>query len=201
MNLKDLQNIDAGQIVHFLRSRLDIAAVVALIGISLLSVAGIFSYTRGITSKLRQQIETDRRLISVAEEQKRLLSEINRFKEDFPKHLDSNALIDRLSSLALEHRIQITSLSPSETKADELQSTATIQITIASTNYENIISFTKSIESLSYSITITKWDGSLSTQSGRTRQPRRITGAAEAEDEPAISVQMTINSIMLKNNV
>jgi Tfp pilus assembly protein PilO len=201
MNIKDLQNIDAAEIVHFLRSRLDIAVVVILAGISFISVTGIFSYTRAVTAKLRQQIEADRRLVSVAEEQKRLISEINRFKEDFPEHLDSNALIDRLSSLAIEHRVQITSLSPAETRADELQSTSTIQITINATDYENIISFTKSIESLSYSITIHKWDGSLSAQGGRSRQSRRITGAAEADDEPVISVQMTINSIMLRSNV
>lgn len=203
IDIKNLQSITADDIIAFIKSRLDIGIITGLIAVTLMSIIGLFGYSKTKSISLTNQIKSERELLPAAEQQKKLLSEIQEFKEKFPKHLGTNSLIDQLSSLALLHGVQINALSPSETKEDEFKSITTIQITIASEDYDNIISFTKSIESLPHSITITKWGGTLLTSAQtptNRRQSSRGGFLIDQEITDLISVKMTINSTLLKDH-
>lgn len=203
IDIKNLQRITADDIIAFIKSRLDIGIITGLIAVTAMSIIGLFGYSKTKSISLDSQIKSENELLPVAEQQKTLLSEIQKFKESFPNHLGTNTLIDQISSLALLHGVQINALSPSETKEDEFKSITTIQITIAGEDYDNIISFTKSIESLPHSITITQWWGSLlsspQTNTNR-RQSSRGGFLINEKTDDVISVKMTINSTLLKDH-
>lgn len=197
IDIKTLQQIQVNDIIAFMRSNLDIAIIVSIIGLTLATVLGLYGYSTSKNISLNNQVQTAQELVPVAEKQKELLEEFNTFIKNFPDSIGTNALMEKISGLALDHDIQIKSISPGLTDENTIRSITEMTLTIVSDSYDDIISFTKSIESLPYSITITSWKGYQTNQSNSSRRTRSVNGQTEP-DTILINIDMRIQSIQLK---
>ena len=107
----------------------------------------------------------------------------------FPKVIEKEKLIDKLSEYARDNNIQVSSFSPINETEAEFAKTQTIKINVSSESYKDLVMFIKSIETAPFSIRVDHWVGQLSS-SFQNDPGDKPSNAVEAEVE--------ISSVKLK---
>ena len=164
LNIKDLQNIDVGEVKKFLFSRLDVSICI-LIGV-LSAAISIFIMVKKINdiSSVRAEIQLKHQILAASKEQMQIKEELTKFKTGFPEKLDEESMIQAILKAASQHLAKISSFSPAQEESDQYKKTTRINLTVNTDNFDDMILFIKSIESLPYSIKIDFWSGSQPSQ-------------------------------------
>ena len=159
IDMKDLKSVDVGQIKAVLFGRLEIVISLALIAATIAGIVVLSGNRKQETGQLNYRITQLKEKVTIVQEQKNIQKSYDDFFSTFPKAIETDQLIDNLSSLAASHHIQIQSFSPAEEISGEYWSTTSMSINVSSSNYKDIIQFVKDIENLPYAVQIQKWSG------------------------------------------
>lgn len=199
INISDLQRIDIQEVKFFLMQRLDISVCLILGGLSVAGAIFIVSQGNISASSMNQQVRIKKDLLTVANEQKDLIKKIDEFKQKFPKNINSDQLIDQLSNLAVDHGVQINSLSPVKEDTDTFKKTVSLEIAVSSSDYDKLILFSKDIESLPYSIRIDTWSGSMESPLKPTQRNRNtyIDPLQKQKEKEDIKATIKISLVQL----
>ncbi len=162
INIQDVKNIDINKVRDILKQSPIIAFNLALIAGTIFLVVTLFNKSKSDEKKFsRLSADYEKKLIAVKDQDaaKKLYDE---FINAFPKPISGNQLIDKFSDLASERNIQILSFSPAKESGDDYVSLTTVNLSIESSDYKNIILFVKDIEELPFAVKIEKFIAKLS---------------------------------------
>lgn len=194
INLQDLQKISVNDVQHFLLQRRDIAICLGLVIVSIIGAITLYNSSTAQVKKNKVQIINKEGLLIAMNEQKEISGKMDEFKNTFPKPLNTDQLIDQISTLAVDNGIQIETFSPAQEQSDTYKKVVSLDITVSSPNYESLIIFAKGIESLPYSIRIDEWSGRMAAP---IRQSSRSSFQDKNIQDDEISAKIKISSVEL----
>ena len=190
-NIRDLQNIDARQVVEMVRQRLDIVINGVLIFVTVIVMVNV---VRGNGKKLTvlawEATQMQERLDAVKESE-RLRGEYEVFMRNFPRSILTDQLISKLSEFAAYRHVQILAFSPVKEKGDDYIQVAGVQINVAAEDYKNIVLFMKDIEDAPYALLVEQW-------SAKMKDQRIKEGPGEIRKQ-IVEADIRIGSITLKD--
>ena len=191
IDVKNLKNVDAGQIKAALFNRLEITISIVLAAATIAGALYLFGNKKKETDQLNYRIGQLKEKVTIVQEQKNIQKSFEDFVDTFPKSIATDQLIDKISSLAANHHIQIQSFSPAEEISGEYWSITNLSINISSVNFKDIIQFVKDIENLPYAIQIQKWSGKPKSDNARFSTKKDSSGVI-------IEANIKIGSISVK---
>lgn len=191
-DIQTLQNIDTNDIVDFLKTNISVMISVGVIFLTVFLVVVILNLN-GIKSKnLKNEFSELQEKFTAVSEADIIKQEYESFIAQLPKSVEGNDLRNVISQLAVSKDIQIMEYAPLGKKEGELVDLSQVRITILSRTYNNIVDFTKAIESMPYAIRIEKW-------SGQTKEAV-FKGKAEGSMDVPIQATIEIGALKIKND-
>lgn len=191
INIRDLQNVDAGQIKRFflIRITLSINTIFVLITIVIVIVrltgaAKRVQILKWENTKMRERIEA-------VEESEKVQREYNEFLKKTPQPIPEDQLMSRLSQFAANRGVQILSFVPQPGQSDDYMNMSGVKLNLSSKDYRNLVLFAKDIENASYTMRIDKWSAV-----AKKNVARQALGASKMEE--SVEVSADISSVMLK---
>lgn len=197
---KNLKEFNVAKLKENFAKRPDIFINILLIALTLFATIYLYSYSFNRRSGLEREVQEMEGKLSVVEDYKRVETEYQAFVKAFPQAIQSDQLIARLSDFAVARNVQILAFSPAEKRSGDFFDQISVNINIASDNYENILAFLKDVESSSYSIFIQKWNGKVREKTTAKKRERRSGNppSLEQRENAIIEAAVEISSIGLK---
>ena len=141
INLDDLKKIDLSQLKDLLRrSPIFVLNIVFVLG-SCFTAITLFNKAKLDEKKMTTSNVSYEEKLNAVKEQKKIKQEFDQFVNDFPKELIGRQLIDKFSELATNRNVHILSFSPTKEKSDQHTILTTVNLSIESDEYKNIILF------------------------------------------------------------
>lgn len=191
INIKDLQNVDARDVVNILRQRLSIVVNAVLIVVTIAVIANVVKSYGKKSQTLAWEIKQKEERLEAAREADRLAKEHAAFLASFPAPIAADQLINKLSEFAADRQVQILSFSPVKEKSDDYIRVAGVQLDVSSDTYRNIVLFMRDIENSPYALVVGQW-------SARMDEKRVKEDAVEIRTQ-TVKADMVIHSIRLKD--
>jgi len=199
MNIKDLgqidinslKNIDIEQIKDFIRTRPDIFIISLLAIITISASIFIFSGQKNKAGQYSKDIQVLKEKLEAAELNKNVEKEYREFVDSFPEATTVDNMIYKISEFAQNRDINIETSSPAKNKSNTLWEQFSIELSVTSTDYKNLVLFLKDIEDAPYAIRIESWLGKMA------RSP--IGRRSQSLSDNTIKSKIRIGAIKLKN--
>ena len=191
INISDLQNIDAQQIVDMLRQRVDIVLNITLVLVTMVTTVLIVKGSGKRSEMLTWEIKQLEERVEAVKESERLKGEYSAFLESFPKPILTDQLIDKFSEFAADRQVRILSFSPVKEKSDNYIKVAGVQINVSSDSYKNIVLFMKDVEDAPYALQVGQWSAKMKEQ--------RIMEGAEEFRKQTVEANIQIGVIQFKD--
>lgn len=191
INIKDLQNVDACDVVNFLRQRLVVVVNAVLIFATIAVIATVAKSYGKKSQALALEIKQKEEKLEVAREADRLANEQAAFLAHFPVPITADQLINKLSEFAAARQVQILSFSPVKEKDDDYIRVAGVQLNVSSDTYRNVVLFMRDIEDSPYALVVGKWSGRM--------DERKVKEEGGEIRTQTVKADMVINSIRLKD--
>jgi Tfp pilus assembly protein PilO len=189
-NIQDVKNIDIHKVRDVLKQSPIIVFNLALIGGTIFLTLTLFNKSKYDDKKFsRLSIEYEKKLAAV-KDQDNIKKVYDEFINSFPKPINGNQLIDKFSELASERNIQILSFSPAKESGDSYTSLTTVNLSIESNDYKNIILFVKDIEDLPFAVKLEHFTAKLS-------EPNNFTNSSSNKDD-LIRADIEVSSLKIK---
>ena len=189
ITIEDLKKINVDQIKAYAKAKPDILIKIVLIVIALFATIYIYKSYREKLTAITEETERLNNKLKIADTQKIVQKNYDEFMGQFPKVIEKEKLIDKLSEYARENNIQVSSFSPIKETEAEHTKTQALKINITSDNYKDLILFIKSIETAPFSIRVDRWAGQMSPTS------KAESGAKSAT---TVEAEVEISSIKIK---
>lgn len=190
IRIEDLKNIDANDIKEFFVRRMDISIIILLIITIIFVIIMIRGNEKKALKTTELQVTEMKEKLEASENFKLAQSKYDRFIDNFPKSINSDQLSDKISEIAAQNDVLILSFSPQKTRISDIFEFSTVKISITSEKYENIVSFTKSIEESPYALRIEQWTGKSRSED--------FKGAKQDTNKDLILAEIEIGSVELK---
>lgn len=202
IDIKDLQNIDWGAAKDRLQSRPELLINILLTIVTVFVLSSTFKkfIHKSKISKNEQVLLQEK--LNAFDKLSAIQKKYRDFRNNVPEVIGDDQLIETLSKFASRHNVQIVSFSPAKKKSNKLISLTSVEVNIASEDYESIILFVNAIESSPYSMRIQKWSGSSVSQVGDSRSRSQRFSRQNTGDEPEkkyIQATIQIESVELIN--
>mgnify|MGYP001565953848 CR=1 FL=1 len=191
INISDLQNIDAQQIVDMLRQRVDIVLNITLVLVTMAASISIVKGSGKRSEMLAWEIKQMEERVEAVKESERLKGEYSALLGNFPKPILTDQLIDKLSEFAADRQVRILSFSPVKEKSDNYIKVAGVQINVSSDSYKNIVLFMKDVEDAPYALQVGQWSAKMKEQ--------RIMEGAEEFRKQTVEANIQIGAIQFKD--
>lgn len=163
LNLQDLKKIDLSQLKDLLRrSPIFVLNIVFVLGTGFTAITLFNKAKLAVKEMTASNVSYEEKLIAV-KEQRKMKQELDQFVNDFPKELIGRQLIDKFSELATSRNVHILSFSPTKEKSDQHSILTTVNLSIESDEYKNIILFVKDIESFPFAVRLEKLSAEMSS--------------------------------------
>ncbi|MCD4779375.1 MAG: type 4a pilus biogenesis protein PilO [Candidatus Omnitrophica bacterium] len=157
IDMQDLKNIDVGQLVDLLRSRVDLLANVIVVLLTI--ILAVYWPIQSLKQKKDNQssINQYKEKQDILDQHAVIESDYNAYVETFPKSVSSDQLTNIISIMAVKNSVQIVSFSPAQRNSNDYRDIINVRIQIASEDYANIILFVKDLEASEYSMRVERW--------------------------------------------
>jgi hypothetical protein len=155
----DLKNIDAAQLAKILREHQNSLIKLILIIGSMWVVGVMFNDHRIKDQNLLTQMSQVQQKLDAVKARDAAIANFNDFKSSLPKKLNEFELITLISDYAKLNHVNITSLSPAESKDMGLYDIIDAHFDVISDNFKNMILFLRTIEKSNASIRVGSWTG------------------------------------------
>lgn len=193
INIKDLQSIDAGDIVNILRQRVDAVVNAVLVLITIVVMVNVAKSYGKKSQTLAWEIKQKEERLEVSRKAQHLATEYAVFLENFPAPILTDQLINKLSEFAAARQVRLRSFSPLKEKSDDYLKVAGVQLDVSSDSYKNVVLFMRDIEDSPYALVVGKW-------SAKMKEERIKEGTGEKETrKQTVEAEMAIHSVRLKD--
>ncbi|MBF0521848.1 MAG: type 4a pilus biogenesis protein PilO [Candidatus Omnitrophica bacterium] len=184
LNPENLKNINPEQIKEFILSNPDSAIKSVIIIITIFMALHFFYSHKQKADLLTNEIAQEEKLLSVITEYTETKKSHDDFIKNFPQGIPSYELLDTLSDIAAQNKVQITNFSPAEEKNSDLWQTINVGITVTAKDYTAMVRFIHNIENSKYALRVDRWGGELNPSQG----------------QEAMRFNINITSVRLKND-
>lgn len=190
INLQDLKRIDLNQLKDLLRrSPIFVLNIVFVFG-SCFTAITLFNKAKLDEKNTKASNISYEEKLKAVKEQKSIKQKYQRFVNDFPKELIGRQLIDKFSELATNRNVHIISFSPTKEKSDQYTTLTTVNLSIESDDYKNIILFVKDIESFPFAVRLEKFSAAM--------QNSIETNMNTDDKKDLINVDIEVSSVRIK---
>ena len=161
VNLQDFKKVDINQLKDLLRrSPIFVLNIVFVLG-SCFTAITLFNKAKLDEKRMIVSNASYEEKLTAVKEQKKVKQELEQFVNNVPKELIGRQLIDKFSELATNRNVHILSFSPAKEKSDQYTILTTVNLSIESNNYKNIILFVKDIESFPFAVRLEKFSAEM----------------------------------------
>ena len=185
IDINDLKNLDFAKILEEILAKPDMAANAALVILSLFVMFQIFNGRQGEIKTLKGKLEQLEKKGAVIETYHATQKQFTAFISNLPKGVPEDTVIEKLTDFAANHDVQILSFSPAKMESKKFYDKVIVNLNIISKNYKNLCLFVNDIENSPYALRLERWGGFMEE--------------AEKNNTPAIHAQITVASIIFKN--
>ncbi len=166
INVKDLKNINVQGLTANLKNNRHILINIAIVGLTLVVTLYLWQAYKKDSLEIKKQIQDIAEKVKVVEDQEKNVKEYQKLREDFPKAVSTDQLINQLSESAVKLNVQMTSLSPVQEFSDEYIEISHFDMSVVSTDYQNIVDFTQAIENSPNAVRLKEWSGQMQNTVG-----------------------------------
>ena len=192
MNISELKNIDIGKLKEILRHSPKIIANLVMIAASIFAVITLFNRSALNEKKFKANTVKYEEKLKAVKNQENIKQQLDNFTTSFPKSVGGSQLIDKFSELASSRNVHILSFSPTNEKSNNFLHQITVDLSIESNDYKNIILFVKDIEDFPFALRLEKFSARLSDAFNQNRQPK------EKKEEISITAEIEVSSLKIK---
>lgn len=193
IDVQSLKKIDFAQIKDILQGKPNIFINIGLITLTLFSAYYLFTSKKNESKKLNQEISLMKDKLAIVEQYNQLKKQYDDFMKNFPESVSSDELINKLSNMAVDHNIQILSISPAQKKTDDWGELTLVNLNISSDSYDDLVRFIEVIENAPFMIRIEKWSGEM-----KEDYSSRQSTDTDTQETPILA-DIEIGSYKLKN--
>lgn len=191
INLEDLKKIDINQFKDLLRrSPVIVLNIVFVLG-SCFTALTLFNKAMSDEKKMKASNASYEEKLEAVKKQKKAKEELDQFAANFPKELVGRQLIDKFSELATNRNVHILSFSPAKEKSDQYSILTTVNLSIESNDYKNIILFVKDIENFPFAVRLEKF-------SAEMRSSIETNINIDEKEENLINADIEVSSVRIK---
>jgi Tfp pilus assembly protein PilO len=190
VDIKELKNIDIIKVKDSLRTNPVVFINTIIVIVTLISAIALISRGQVELQKYKNNTLIYDEKLAAVKLQQDTKKTFDDFKKAFPQALGSNQLIDKFSELAVHRNVRILSLSPAKEKSNEYLYQTTVNLSVESSDYKNIILFVKDIEDSALAIRLEKFSAELTGNDEG--------GDNEDKKEIPIKADLEVSSVRLK---
>jgi Tfp pilus assembly protein PilO len=189
VDIKELKNIDIIKVKDSLRTNPIVFINTIIVIVTVVSAIALISKGQvELQSYKNNTVVYDEKLTAV-KAQEEAKKTFDSFKNAFPQALGSNQLIDKFSELAVHRNVRILSLSPAKERSNDYLYQTTVNLSVESSDYKNIILFVKDIEDSALAIRLERFSAELTNE--------RIN-EDESRKQVPIKAELEVSSVRLK---
>ncbi len=201
IDVKDLKNVNWGEVLEFFKTRWDISIQFVVIIASIFVCLWAYNTNKGKLADLSIQVKTAQEKLAKLNE----LQEVEEFSKKIfdalPPEISEKRLINLMADLAKKYNIRIHSFSPGEPIKKERYTVLPLTLALSSQNYKSIWTFIEQVETLPDAITIQNFGLNSNPSTG---QPARRSGGGSAAEglngNDNINVTVTLHAVSFIKN-
>ncbi len=190
----DLKSIDLATLVRTLKRRKDLMANLALILFVFFLIYQIYTNRRAEVMTFKNKISDLEKKNEAISHHEKMVKELDEFIKALPQGIQPFAIIEKLNDLAEKNKIQIISVSPAQSRSEELYEKTSVNMNISAGRYEDILHFIYDIERFPYNLRVDQWSG----YQIESNSPALTGDSSERSLKETISAQIEINAIYFK---
>ena len=195
-SLSSIKEMDLEALKNILRNSPQFILNLAIVVISIFVSISFVTNGKNNEKKFKLNVTEYQEKLEAVKKQEDIKTKYNDFINKFPKSIQASQLIDRFSELAANRNVRILSFSPAKEKNNNYVQQITINLSIESGDYKNIILFVKDIEDYPYALRLERFSAQLSDQFSQERNNKKREG--EQEPEEPMTADLEVSSIKIK---
>ena len=195
-SLSSIKEMDLEALKNILRNSPQFILNLAIVVISIFVSISFVTNGKNNEKKFKLNVTEYQEKLEAVKKQEDIKTKYNDFINKFPKSIQASQLIDRFSELAANRNVRILSFSPAKEKNNNYVQQITINLSIESNDYKNIILFVKDIEDYPYALRLERFSAQLSDQFAQQRNNKKSEGEGEL-GEPQ-TADLEVSSIKIK---
>ncbi|MBF0523378.1 MAG: hypothetical protein HQL24_10040 [Candidatus Omnitrophica bacterium] len=184
LNLQKLKNINAADLKESILSDPGIVIKYLLIILTFFTVLHTYQKHQEKSGGLNKNILQNEKLLTAINEYNATKKNYENFIKNFPQGLPAYQLLDELANISAQNNVHILNFSPATEKDFSQWKMALVNMTITSSDYNNMVRYIQSLENSHYALRVERWTGSPSQEQG----------------EKTIKATIDISSMVLKND-
>lgn len=200
IDIRDLKNLDYGEILQKIRRRPDVLINLLLVMGSLIFCLRYYAKSQAETRTAKVDIPQLEKKIKNIKGHESLKKELDYFLTHIPPSIEGEKFINQVTDFAVKRNIQIESFTPAKERDEPLYELSSFTMSVSAKDYRDIWLFIHDIETSPQCIHIVSFSGymDLALQGGRGGMRR--TSTKMDPQKSRIKADLEIASIKFKTN-